>query len=84
MRRAAVSRDILVWRLLLLAGVLFLWELGVRQGWIDRFFVSLPTHEGVMSVLRTFEAVGQIPNATTMDPGGLIDTGFVMKALERK
>ena len=43
MKRAAVSRDILVWRLLLLAGCLVLWELSVRQGWIDRFFVSQPT-----------------------------------------
>ncbi len=37
-----------------------------------------------MSVLRTFEDVGQIPNATKMDPDGLIDTRFVKKALERK
>ena len=43
MRRAGVSRDILVWRLLLLAAFLGLWEVGVRQGWIDRFFVSQPT-----------------------------------------
>ncbi len=45
---------------------------------------SLPTREGVMTVLRTFEATGQIPEATKMDPDGLIDTRFVKKALERK
>ncbi len=65
---------------------------GDRAIWIESFKASqetftadsLPTREAVMSVLRTFEAVGQIPNATKMDPEGLIDTRFVKKALERK
>jgi hypothetical protein len=65
---------------------------GDRATWIESFKASteaftadsLPTREAVMSVLRTFEAVGQIPNATKMDPDGLIDTRFVKKALERK
>lgn len=60
--------------------------------WIESFKASketftadsLPTQEAVMSVLRTFEAVGQIPNASKMDPDGLIETRFVKKALERK
>ena len=37
-----------------------------------------------MGVFHTFEAGGQIPNATKMDPDGLIDTRFVKKGLERK
>lgn len=65
---------------------------GDRATWIESFKASretftadsLPTKEAVMTVLRTFEAVGQIPNATRMDPDGLIDTRFVRKALERK
>ncbi|MGE5850000.1 MAG: ABC transporter substrate-binding protein [Candidatus Methylomirabilota bacterium] len=65
---------------------------GDKATWIESFKASketftadsLPTREAVMSVLRTFEAVGQIPNATKMDPDGLIDTRFVKKALERK
>jgi hypothetical protein len=65
---------------------------GDRATWIESFQAStetftadsLPTPEAVMSVLRTFEAVGQIPDATKMDPDGLIDTRFVKKALERK
>jgi ABC-type taurine transport system ATPase subunit len=54
--------------------------------WAQETFTadSLATREVVMSVLRTFEAVGQIPNDTKMDPEGLIDTRFVKKALERK
>jgi NitT/TauT family transport system permease protein len=43
MRRAGASLEILGWRLLLLAGFVFLWELSVRRGWIDRFFVSRPS-----------------------------------------
>src|SRR5574337_1064545 len=43
MRRTGVSRDILVWRVLLLVGSLVLWEVSVRRGWIDRFFVSQPS-----------------------------------------
>jgi NitT/TauT family transport system permease protein len=43
MRKAGVSRDILVWRVLLLVGSLVLWEVSVRRGWIDRFFVSQPS-----------------------------------------
>lgn len=43
MRKAAASLDILGWRLLLLAGFLLLWEVSVRRGWIDRFFVSQPS-----------------------------------------
>ena len=42
MRRAGASLEILGWRILLLAGFLLLWELGVRRGWMDRFFVSQP------------------------------------------
>ncbi len=65
---------------------------GDRATWIESFKASaetftadsLPTREAVMSVLRTFEDVGQIPDATRMDPDGLIDTRFVKKALERK
>ncbi len=65
---------------------------GDRAIWLESFKASketftadsLPTREAVISVLRTFEAVGQIPNATKMDPDGLIDTRFVKKALERK
>jgi NitT/TauT family transport system substrate-binding protein len=65
---------------------------GDRATWVESFKASremftadsLPTREGVMSVLRTFEATGQIPNATRMDPDGLVDTRFVKKALERK
>ena len=65
---------------------------GDRAAWIESFKAqketftadSLPTREAVMSVLRTFEAVGQIPNATKMNPDGLVDTRFVKKALERK
>lgn len=65
---------------------------GDRAAWIESFKAqketftadSLPTREAVMSVLRTFEAVGQIPDASKMDPDGLIDTRFVKKALERK
>jgi NitT/TauT family transport system substrate-binding protein len=65
---------------------------GDRATWIESFNASketftadsLPTREAVVNVLRTFEAVGQIPNATKMDPDGLIDTRFVKKALERK
>ena len=43
MRRADASLEILGWRLLLLAGFLLLWEVSVRRGWIDRFFVSQPS-----------------------------------------
>jgi ABC-type nitrate/sulfonate/bicarbonate transport system substrate-binding protein len=65
---------------------------GDRAIWIESFKASketctadrLPTREAVMAVLRTFEAVGQIPSATKMDPEGLIDSRFVKKALERK
>lgn len=65
---------------------------GDRAAWIESFRASketftadsLATQEAVMSVLRTFEDVGQIPNATKMDPDGLIETRFVKKALERK
>jgi len=65
---------------------------GDRATWVESFKASketftadsLPTREAVMTVLRTFEAVGQIPNATKMDPDGLIDSRFVKKALERK
>ncbi len=65
---------------------------GDRATWIESFNASketftadsLPTRKAVVNVLRTFEAVGQIPNATKMDPDGLIDTRFVKKALERK
>jgi hypothetical protein len=65
---------------------------GDRAIWIGPFKASketftadsLPTREAVMAVLRIFEAVGQIPSATNMDPEGLIDTRFVNKALERK
>ncbi|HYL80907.1 MAG TPA: ABC transporter substrate-binding protein, partial [Candidatus Acidoferrum sp.] len=66
--------------------------LGDRAAWIESMKASkemftadsLPTAEGVMSVLRAFEAVGQIPDATKMDPSGLIDTRFVKRALERR
>jgi NitT/TauT family transport system substrate-binding protein len=66
--------------------------LGDRATWIESMKASremftsdsLPTAEGVISVLRTFEAVGQIPDATKMDPRGLINTRFVKRALERK
>jgi NitT/TauT family transport system permease protein len=44
MRRAGTSLDILAWRLGLLAGSLALWEVSVRRGWIDRFYVSQPSH----------------------------------------
>ncbi len=44
---------------------------------------SLPTREGVVTVLKAFEVTGQIPNATKMNPDGLIDTRFVRKALEK-
>lgn len=44
MRRAGTGLDILGWRMLLLLGFLLLWELAVRRGWIDRFFVSQPSH----------------------------------------
>ena len=44
---------------------------------------SLPTKEGVVSVLKAFEVTGQIPNATRMDPEGLIDPRFVRRALEK-
>jgi hypothetical protein len=65
---------------------------GDRVAWIESFKASketftadsLPTREAVVAVLRTFEAVGQIPNATKMDPEELIDTRFVKKALEQK
>jgi hypothetical protein len=43
---------------------------------------SLPTREGVMSLLKAFEATGLVPEATKMNPGGLIDTHFVHRALE--
>jgi len=43
MRKAGVSRDILIWRALLLVGFLVFWELSVHRGWIDRFFVSQPS-----------------------------------------
>lgn len=66
--------------------------LGDRATWIESMKASremftsdsLPTAEGVMNVLRAFEVVGQIPNATSMDPSGLIDTRFVKRALDRK
>jgi NitT/TauT family transport system substrate-binding protein len=44
---------------------------------------SLPTREGVTSLLQAFEVTGQIPEATKMNPDTLIDTRFVRKALER-
>ena len=44
---------------------------------------SLPTKEGVMNVLKAFEVTGQIPDATKLNPDGLIDTRFVRKALEK-
>lgn len=44
---------------------------------------SLPTREGVLSVLKAFEVTGQIPGATTMSPDGLIDPRFVRRALEK-
>jgi NitT/TauT family transport system permease protein len=43
MRRPGIALDILGWRILLLAGFLLIWELAVRQGWMDRFFVSQPS-----------------------------------------
>src|SRR5574341_2100825 len=43
MKRAGISPDILGWRLGLLAGFLLLWEVAVREGWIDRFHVSQPS-----------------------------------------
>lgn len=43
MRRAGTALDILGWRILVLFGFLLFWELGVRGGWIDRFFVSQPS-----------------------------------------
>ncbi len=43
MRRASIAVDILSWRILLLAGFLLVWELGVRRGWMDRSFVSQPS-----------------------------------------
>jgi len=44
---------------------------------------SLPTREGVLNLLRAFEATGQVPEATKMNPDGLIDTRFVRTALEK-
>ncbi len=52
---------------------------GDRTIWIESFKGSKetfaadspPTREAVMAVLRTFETVGQIPNASKMDPEGL-------------
>ena len=43
MRKAGVSLDILIWRLLLLVSFLVFWELSVHRGWIDLFFVSQPS-----------------------------------------
>ncbi len=44
---------------------------------------SLPSREGVMSLLKAFEVTGQVPEATKMNPDALIDTRFVRKALEK-
>jgi NitT/TauT family transport system substrate-binding protein len=44
---------------------------------------SLPTREGVMNLLRAFEVTGQIPEATKMNPDGLMDIRFVRRALEK-
>ncbi len=44
---------------------------------------SLPTREGVMSLLKAFEVTGQVPEATKMNSDALIDTRFVRKALEK-
>ena len=44
---------------------------------------SLLTRDGVVNVLRAFEVTGQIPEATKMNPDGLIDARFVRKALEK-
>ncbi len=44
---------------------------------------SLPTREGVMSLLKAFEVTGQVPEATKMNPDALLDTRFVRKALEK-
>jgi NitT/TauT family transport system permease protein len=35
--------EIRLWRVVLLAGFLTLWEVSTRQGWVDPFFVSQPT-----------------------------------------
>ena len=64
---------------------------GDRAVWIESMKASkdmftadsLPTKEGVMSVLKAFEVTGQIPEATKMNPDGLIDPRFVRKALEK-
>jgi NitT/TauT family transport system substrate-binding protein len=64
---------------------------GDRATWIESMKASkemftadsLPTQEGVVSVLKAFEVTGQIPNATRMDPDGLIDPRFVRRALEK-
>ena len=65
---------------------------GDRATWIESMKASremftansLPTREGVVNVLKAFEVTGQIPNATKMDPDGMIDTRFVKRALEGK
>ena len=44
---------------------------------------SLPTREGVVNLLRAFEVTGQIPEASKMNPDGLIDARFVRRALEK-
>ncbi len=44
---------------------------------------SLPTRDGVMNLLKAFEVTGQVPEATKMNPDGLIDTHFVRRALEK-
>ncbi|HSB77158.1 MAG TPA: hypothetical protein VLM91_00115 [Candidatus Methylomirabilis sp.] len=66
--------------------------LGDRATWIESMKASkemfsadsLPTAEGVMGVFRAFEVVGQIPDATKLDPNGLVDTRFMKRAIEHK
>ena len=43
---------------------------------------NLPTREGAIDQLRAFEMTSQVPEASKMNPDGLIDTRFVRKALE--
>ncbi len=64
---------------------------GDKATWIESMMASkemftadsLPTRDGVVSVLKAFEVTGQIPSATKMNPDGLIDTRFVRRALEK-
>lgn len=41
---------------------------------------SMPRRDGVLNLLRTFEATGQIPGAGSMNPDDLLDLRFVRRA----